>query len=303
VLAPQPEAQSPGKSPAHKRAWRAKSTYVSLRTAPSPHQIEPETNPTLGLGAVRWINQPLPDPTPPSLRLTAQFARELRATSAANGLDWWFLLAVLRAERLDGSGQVEQAVIDREAAVLGPLHNGVGDRAAALAYKHDQVFAERVLVLEHYYRALGLKALVEGLAADRDVLAARILADPRIDIYPGGRDDISSGRVDVRVLAMIAFLSESFGDVRVSCLITGHRLYARPGVISAHIYGRAVDIGALNDISILGHQQPGGVTEQAVRQILFLPAEMLPRQVISLLGLGGPSFALADHYDHIHIGY
>jgi hypothetical protein len=26
-------------------------------------------------------------------------------------------------------------------------------------------------------------------------------------------------------------------------------------------------------------------------------------KVISLLGLGGASFALADHYDHIHVGY
>jgi hypothetical protein len=25
--------------------------------------------------------------------------------------------------------------------------------------------------------------------------------------------------------------------------------------------------------------------------------------VISLLGLGGPSFPLADHADHIHVGY
>jgi hypothetical protein len=25
--------------------------------------------------------------------------------------------------------------------------------------------------------------------------------------------------------------------------------------------------------------------------------------VISLLGLGGPSFPLADHYDHIHVGF
>jgi hypothetical protein len=28
-----------------------------------------------------------------------------------------------------------------------------------------------------------------------------------------------------------------------------------------------------------------------------------PKQIISLLGLGGPSFPLADHYDHIHVGY
>jgi hypothetical protein len=105
------------------------------------------------------------------------------------------------------------------------------------------------------------------------------------------------------VIAMIAFLAESFGDVRVSCLISGHRLYARPGVISAHIYGRGLDIGALDGVSILGHQQPSSVTARAIKQILLLPAEVLPRQVISLLGFGGPSFPLADHYNHIHIGY
>jgi hypothetical protein len=25
--------------------------------------------------------------------------------------------------------------------------------------------------------------------------------------------------------------------------------------------------------------------------------------VISLLGLGGPSFPLANHYDHVHVGF
>jgi hypothetical protein len=52
-----------------------------------------------------------------------------------------------------------------------------------------------------------------------------------------------------------------------------------------------------------GSQQPGGVTEAAVRNILLLPAELRPLQVISLLGLGGPSFPMANHFDHIHVGY
>ena len=58
-----------------------------------------------------------------------------------------------------------------------------------------------------------------------------------------------------------------------------------------------------NGVSIYGHQQPGGITEQGVRALLMLPGSMLPAQIISLLGLGGPSFPLANHYDHIHIGY
>ncbi len=88
----------------------------------------------------------------------------------------------------------------------------------------------------------------------------------------------------------------------VSSLISGHRLYSRPGVISAHIPGHAVDIAALGK-SIQGNQAPGGMTERAVREILFAPAEIMPRQVISLLGMGGPSFPLSDHGDHIHVGY
>ena len=30
---------------------------------------------------------------------------------------------------------------------------------------------------------------------------------------------------------------------------------------------------------------------------------MRPDELISLQDLGGPSFALADHYDHVHVGY
>jgi hypothetical protein len=37
--------------------------------------------------------------------------------------------------------------------------------------------------------------------------------------------------------------------------------------------------------------------------VLLLPPELMPKQVISLLGLGGRPSPLANHYDHIHIGY
>ena len=44
------------------------------------------------------------------------------------------------------------------------------------------------------------------------------------------------------------------------------------------------------------------MTERAVRNILLLPVELRPQQVISLLGLGGPSFPLANHHDHCTSG-
>ena len=175
--------------------------------------------------------------------------------------------------------------------------------SSVLALEGRTTFADRTVALMHLYRAVGLQALVKGFEWAKPSLSKRILNDKRISIYPGGRTDIQLGRVNVRVLAMLAYLAEAHGQVTVSCLISGHRLYARPGVVSAHIYGLAADISMLGGMSILGHQQRNSVTEKAVRNILLLPAEMQARQVISLIGMGGPSFPLANHDDHIHVGF
>ena len=40
-----------------------------------------------------------------------------------------------------------------------------------------------------------------------------------------------------------------------------------------------------------------------IKTLLQLQGTMQPHQIISLMTLGGPSFAMADHYDHIHVGY
>jgi hypothetical protein len=37
--------------------------------------------------------------------------------------------------------------------------------------------------------------------------------------------------------------------------------------------------------------------------MLLLPEELRPKQLISLFDMGGPSFAMGDHHDHIHAGY
>ena len=88
----------------------------------------------------------------------------------------------------------------------------------------------------------------------------------------------------------------------VARLILREAANARPGVVSAHIFGHAVDVASVGKTTISGHQQPGSITEKAVRSILMLPVEIQPRQLISLIGMGGPSFPMADHYDHIHVG-
>ena len=254
-------------------------------------------------GSTVWLYRAAPDPTPPASRLSIRFARELVADSRQAHVDWTLVLAVLQARGHSSrtpATQVATRALALKLATLGGRKNGW---AAALSYSSDTSFADHVVALRHYYRAVGMASLVYGLLSQKHDLEDRVLTDKRLLIYPGGRNDVAAHKVDVRVLATMLYLADTFHEVTVSCLISGHKLYARPGVISAHIYGRAVDVAALNGISIYGHQQPGGITEQGVRSLLMLPGSMLPAQIISLLGLGGPSFPLANHYDHIHVGF
>ena len=64
-----------------------------------------------------------------------------------------------------------------------------------------------------------------------------------------------------------------------------------------------MDIAAVNGIPILGNQGRGTITEAVIKTLLRLQGPMQPHQIISLMTLGGPSFAMADHDDHIHVGY
>jgi hypothetical protein len=269
--------------------------------APKAPPLDPEA--AAFPSATVWLNRAAPDPTPPAARLKLSFARELVRYSRAAHVDWALVLATLRAQGHNGRVPAGASGLRTLAFRLSGFGGRANGWAAALAYSSDTSVADHVVALRHYYRAVGLASLVNGLLSQKADLQDRVLHDQRLSIYPGGRQDVAKGHVDVRVLAVMLYLAESYHQVTVSCLISGHHLYARPGVVSAHIYGRAVDIAALNRTSIFGHQQPGGITEQAVRSILMLPGGMLPAQVISLFGMGGPSFALANHADHIHVGY
>jgi hypothetical protein len=276
---------------------------VKRQLASKPAALDPEAH-TPGMASVVWLNRALPDPTPPALRLSDQFAHRLVVASRKAGVRWSLVLAVLRAEGAQGHVPASRATLRKLSNRLAALKaSGKSDWEAVVAITGDTSLADRAIALEHYDRAVGLWALVHGLEAAKPALGQRLLSDPRVEIYSGGRFDIAMGRVDVRVLGVIAYLADTFGQVTVSCLISGHGLYARPGVISAHIYGRAVDIASVGGFSVYGHQEIGGITEDAVRDILLLPSELQPKQVISLLGLGGPSFPLANHDDHIHVGY
>jgi hypothetical protein len=271
------------------------------KTSESSPALDPEAAAD-GFLATIWLHRTLPDPTPPAKRLDGAFARSLAEEADRAGVHWALLLAALRANGFKG-GSMNLAPVRGVAERLATLGADRTPWRALLAYRGRATYADKVTALARYNRAVGLRALVTGLEAAKPALQKKVLADKRLDIYPGGRVDIGLGRIDVRVLTVLEYLANAHGQVTVSCLFSGHGLYARPGVVSAHIYGLAVDIAGLGNKPIYGNQEPGGLTERAVREVLLLPAELQAKQVISLLGLGGPSFPLANHDDHIHIGY
>jgi hypothetical protein len=141
------------------------------------------------------------------------------------------------------------------------------------------------------------------LLLPKPLLERRVLSDTRIQVYPCGRQDIKTGQINRRVLATLAYLAEVGLRPTVSSLKCGHGFYTKSGNVSHHSSGNAVDIAAINDIPILGHQEEGGITHQTVRRLLMMQGTLQPAQVISLLDLGGPTFAMGDHADHIHVGF
>ncbi len=143
------------------------------------------------------------------------------------------------------------------------------------------------------------QVLLESKAA----LMQRTLADPKLSIYSCGRQDIQTGQIDRRVLAVMEYLVARGYRLTITSLKCGHSYLTASGNVSAHSYGSAVDIAAVNGIPITGHQGPGSITEAVIKDLLLLQGAMRPAQIISLMDLGPPTFILADHYNHIHVGY
>jgi hypothetical protein len=137
----------------------------------------------------------------------------------------------------------------------------------------------------------------------KEALERRVLANEHIDVYSCGRDDIRSGQVDRRVLATLEYLSAWGLKPTVTSLKCGHGYYTASGNVSEHSSGNAVDIAQINGVPILGHQGEGSITEFTIRRLLSLQGTLQPHQIISLMEMGGPTFAQGDHADHIHVGF
>jgi Transglycosylase SLT domain/Peptidase family M23 len=159
------------------------------------------------------------------------------------------------------------------------------------------------------YRAKGKSPFADlsgagVLLLSKDALQKRVLDDKGLDIYSCGREDIAGGKIDRRILAVLEYLRTKGFQLTITALECGHSLLTTSGNVSEHSTGDAVDIAVINGVPVTGHQGPGTMTDELIKDVLQLQGTMHPHQVISLEDLPGEtSFALPDHYDHVHIGY
>jgi hypothetical protein len=160
------------------------------------------------------------------------------------------------------------------------------------------------------YRAQGKNPFAEDLSGagvlllSKEELQRRVLADENLSIYECGREDIATGQIDRRVMAMLEYLVSKGFKLTITALKCGHSFLTTSGNVSEHSTGDAVDIAMIDGVPVTGHQGPGTLTDELIKTVLQLQGTMHPHQVISLEDLPGEtSFPLADHYDHVHVGY
>ncbi len=143
------------------------------------------------------------------------------------------------------------------------------------------------------------------LLMSKEQLETRVLEDPNVKIYPCGRRDIQSGAIDRRILADIEFLSSSGLKPAVSGLKCGNSPTGSNGIDPAGATGASMDISAINDIPIQGHQGQGSITDITIRRLLTLQGAMAPDEIVSLMSYKGQPTAvnLSDHANRVQIAY
>ena len=124
----------------------------------------------------------------------------------------------------------------------------------------------------------------------KEALARRVLADPHVEIYPCGRDDIRSGQVDRRVLATLEFLAASGLEP------DGHVAQVRPQLL----HDVRQRLGALVGQRGRHRRRSTAFRSSATRAPARSPssrsaacsrsrARSQPHQIISLMDMGGPT--------------
>ena len=154
------------------RQWVQLRKVLLPKSKPAPKpEIEGPAN-----AATIWLNSPLPDPTPPAVRLSPKFAANLKQAAKSGGVDWAVMLGILRARGATGHIPADRVTLGRLASRLDSFGPSRGDWSRVVAYSGDSRFADKATALARYDRAIGLDALVNGLEASKAAIASKVLS-------------------------------------------------------------------------------------------------------------------------------
>ena len=216
----------------------------------------------------------------------------------------------LRKGSVVSSGTVLGTVTTPKGAHAGHLRFGIRPAGDAAYIDPGPVLANWAQLQKalHPQGARSANALLGATASDvfllsKSQLERTVLSDPGITVTGCSRQDIASGAVDHRVLALLAFLSRSGLKPTVGALRCGQSQYTSSGALSPHYLGDAVDITAINDVSLARHQGPGTITDLTIRALLTLPKEFVPHEILSLMHYPASASTRAEssHWNKIEL--
>jgi Transglycosylase SLT domain len=131
------------------------------------------------------------------------------------------------------------------------------------------------------------------LLESKEQLEQQVLSDPGIHLPACGRQDVQTGQVDRRVLAMLEFLSVSGLHPTVSSLHCSRLAPADATNAAETSAGDAVAITAVNGIPIAGGQGPGSIADTTIHKLLMLQGTMRPSEIVSLTSYPGAANTVA----------
>jgi hypothetical protein len=256
-----------------------------------------EAAPT-GIGKVRLFARP---GNPDAVAAASNAARKARPASSGNRVP-------LRRGSVVATGTVIGHVRVPAHAKAGHLRFAIRPAGDAGTIDPRPILANWAQLESalHPQGAKAANALLGATASDvllmsKAQLERTVLSDPGIAMDGCSRHEIASGKIDRRVLAMLAFLSRSGLKPKVSAMHCGQRRESLFGASAAN----AVDISAINGVAVTGHQGAGTITDLTIRTLLTLPAEFVPHAITSLMRYPGAAntHAVPAYWNRVRLAF
>ncbi len=131
------------------------------------------------------------------------------------------------------------------------------------------------------------------LLESKSQLEPQVLHDAGIQMDLCARQDVQTGRVDRRVLAMLEYLSVSGLRPTVAGLPCSAAATAASTATFAADSGESVQITAVNGVALAGHEGPGTIADTTVRKLLMLQGITRPQRIVSQMSYPGAAGAIA----------